>query len=343
VDPSFTDRFLPSVVYAKRTIIESGVLEKPWIFRSYDNFSTQAEYNGLPLNPGLGTNLSAWKVARAATAAPLYFKPLEIALDDGEVIRSRKQTTQMSLVNDEENPNGHNNKKKKKKKKIQTRIRKTALYSDAGFSETNNPSMRLLAELRTVFRDGPKKVANWISIGTARPTSPHGTATLRSILRKAVVELGDPEPVHERMRDLHLRTFEYYRLNEPNGLSDLGMDDWEPKGSANPGARTIETMENVFNNWAARPSNQAKVQKAARSLVEIRRERTDNISMWERYALGRYFICPANNCWLDSDETWHYRDSFAYHLRTVHGYDDDEVDKAVKYSNRDWQYKSRGI
>jgi hypothetical protein len=316
------------------------MLETPWIFRSYDNFPTQTEPNGWPLNPGRGTNLSAWKVARAATAAPLYFKPLEIALD-GEVIRHRKQTTQASLATNGEDGSGQHN--KKRKKKTQTRIRKTALFSDAGFSDINNPSMRVLTELRSVFRDGPKKVDNWISIGTARQTSSHGTTNLRSILRKAVAELGDPEPEYERMRDMHHRDFKYYRLNEPDGLSNLGMDDWEPKGSEDPGAKTIETMENVFNNWAAEPENQAIVQEVAKSLVDIRRARTANISMWERFALGRFFLCPANNCWLDSDEAWHYRDSFAYHLRTVHGYNEEQIAEAVRKSNRDWQYKPRGM
>lgn len=316
------------------------MLETDWIFRSYDNFSTQTEPNGLPLNPGRGTNLSAWKVARAATAAPLYFKPLEIALDDGEVIRHRRQTTQASQLNIDEDGNGQH---RKKKRKTQTRIRKTALFSDAGFSEINNPSMTVLKELRSVFRDGPKTVANWVSIGTARQASNHGITTLRSILKKAVAELGDPEPEHERMRDLHHRDFEYYRLNEPNGLPDFGMDDWEPKGSVDSGSKTIETMKNAFGKWASVPENQTSVQEVAKNLVDIRRARTANISMWERFALGRFFICPANNCWLDSDETWHYRDSFAYHLRTVHGYNEEEVEKAVKTSNRDWQYKSRGM
>lgn len=291
----------------------------------------------MPLNPGRGTKFAAWKVARAATAASLYFKPLEIALDDGEVIRTRKQTTQLSqnLRVDTGRRNTGMGKRKK-----QSRTRRTALFSDAGFSRVNNPSLSVRDELRDIFRDGPKKVANWISIGTARPSSPHTTSSLRSILRKAVAEVGDPEGGHQQMERLRPREFDYYRLNEPNGLPHVEMDDWKPRSSKNSGAETIEAMKAAFHRWVAEPDNQEKVKRAAKSLVQIRRARTIEESRWERFALGRLFICPAKDCYLDSDETWHYRDSFVDHLRKVHGYDDRQVGEAVKHSNRDWQYKS---
>lgn len=304
-----------------------------WVFRSYDNFSAQtADPAALPLNPGRGTNLAAWKVARAATAAYLYFKPLEIALDDGEVMR-RKPSRLRTLTGDSQPPN--------KKKQNQRRTRTTALLSDAGFSRTNNPSMNVLDELRTIFRNGPKKVSNWVSIGTARRTAPHGISTLRSILKKAVAELGDPEGEHQRMSQLHPREFDYYRLNEPNGLPDVDMDAWKPRRSNNPGNQTIKDMTDAFHRWSAQPANQDSVQQAAQSLVDIRRARTLDDSRWERFALGRLFTCPANDCHLDSDETWNYRDSFIRHLREDHGYNEYDVNRAVRNSSRDWQYKPK--
>lgn len=240
-----------------------------------------------------------------------------------------------ALTLDRDGSQPSNNKKK------QGRTRTTALLSDAGFSRANNPSMNVKDELKTIFRDGPKKVANWISVGTARQTSPHGTSTLRSILKKAVAELGDPEGEHHRMAQFGPEEFDYYRLNEPNGLPNVNMDDWKPRRTTNSGSETIEAMKNAFHRWSAEPSNQEMVKKAAISLVNIRLARTTDQSRWERFALGRHFICTANNCYLDSDETWHYRDSFVRHLQEDHGYDEDEVNKAVRNNSRDWQYKSR--
>lgn len=325
--------FYLRIVFANRSI-KLGLYSELWIFRSYDNFSPQGqEPTEGPLNPGRGTKFAAWKVARAATAAYLYFKPLEIALDDGEVIR--RPTTRLSRML----TGGLN--KQQGATEGKRRTRKTALLSDAGFVRVNNPSTKVLEELRSIFRNGPKKVANWVSIGTARQISPHGISTLSSILKKAVAELGDPEGEHQQMSRLKPKEFEYYRLNEPDGLPGIEMDDWQPRRSPNSGAETIGVMKAAFNRWVAEPANQAVVQKAATSLLEIRRARTSDRSMWERFALERLFICPAKDCYLDPDETWHYRDPFIQHLQSVHGYDDIQVREAVKNSSRDWEYKSR--
>lgn len=320
------------------------MLNELWLFRSYDNFRTRDESPDRgPLNPGRGTKFAAWKVARAATAAKLFFKPLEIALDDGEVIHRRRQTTQFTKRNIPGHPDIKQNKErptpsqKRKRPKVE---RQTALLSDAGFSLLNNPSWEVRKELKSIFRNGPKKIANWVSIGTARQAPPGDTSTLPRLLRRAVAQVGDPEREHVAMRDLEGREFDYYRLNEAPSSLMVEMDDWKPRNS---GAQTIKAMENAFNAWVRVPSNNQLVQEAARSLVEIRRARTTNISRWERFALGRLFICPARDCYLDSDETWHYRDHFSQHLQLVHGYTEEQIKDAVRTSCRDWQYKSSNM
>lgn len=304
-----------------------------WVFRSYDNFCTQQrDPHERPLNPGRGTKFAAWKVARAATAAWLYFKPLEIALDDGEVIRRPPRRLSRTLTGDLSRQGSAF--------EANNRTRRTALLSDAGFSRVNNPSMKVLAELRSIFRNGPKEIANWVSIGTGRQTSPHGISKLKSVLRKAVTEIGDPEAEHEQMEQLHPRTFDYYRLNEPNGLPHMEMDDWKPRRSPNAGTETIQAMKAAVDRWVA--NHHEDLRRAAESLVDIRRARTKDDSMWERFALGRQYICPAPDCYLDPDETWHYKDSFIRHLVDDHEYeeDSDELQTAVRRSSRDWEYKS---
>lgn len=330
---AYLKSFYHSIVFASLSS-EFGFYDQFWIFRSYDNFpppGQKEDDSDRPLNQGRGTKFAAWKVARAATAAKLYFKPLEIALDDDEIIR--KATTQLSPVSTNSPSRQHGATEAK------NRERKTVFLSDAGFSRVNNPSTQVLEELSSIFRDGPKKIANWVSIGTARRTSPYDTSTLSSVLRKAVAQLGDPEVQHEQMRRLQPREFSYHRLNEPDGLPDIEMDDWMPRKSPKSGVETMKLMRAAFNHWVAEPANQASVQQAARSLVDIRRARTAEFSRWERFALGRCFICPANNCPFSSDHTWDYRDSFIQHLRTEHGYNEGQVTEAIKNCHRDWKYK----
>lgn len=281
---------------------------------------------------GHRAGFAAWKVARATTAAPFFFKPLEIGSDD-EVVNHRPS---IRLV-PRNRAGGLNEQQDATKGKSQAM--RTVSLIDASFSRASNPSMEVLEELKRSFGDGPKEIANWVSIGTGRSTSRPGTfSTFSSILKKATSGVGDPVSEHERMAGL--REFDYYRLDEPNGLAGIDMDDWKPRRSPDSGAETIKTMQAAFNKWVAIPANQTAVQKAAKSLVEIRRARTSDISMWERFALGRLFFCPARDCYLDPDETWHYRDPFIQHLQTVHGYNEDQVREAVGTCHRDWEYKS---
>lgn len=204
--------------------------------------------------------------------------------------------------------------------------------------------MNVKDELDTIFCGGLKSVANWVSIGTARPKPSQDNSTLKKLLKKTVQEAGDPEGEHKRIEQYASEQgFNYYRLNKPNGLSGVDMDDWKPRRSNDSGHKTIQAMKDAFNEWLAEPGNYDMLNKAAENLVEIRRARTTEFARWERFALGRVFFCPTNilnNCPLDSDETWHYRDSFARHLQTDHKCNDDEINKILKTSYRDWQYKS---
>lgn len=65
---------------------ESKGVETPYIFRSYDNLHRNEELNNRMLhrNPGVANKNEIWKVARATSAAPTYFKPMKI--DDDEYL-----------------------------------------------------------------------------------------------------------------------------------------------------------------------------------------------------------------------------------------------------------------
>lgn len=75
-----------SIVLSYRKQESKGV-ETPYIFRSYDNLHRNEEgltNRILHRNPGVADKNEIWKVARATSAAPTYFKPMKI--DDDEYL-----------------------------------------------------------------------------------------------------------------------------------------------------------------------------------------------------------------------------------------------------------------
>lgn len=79
----------------------------------------------------------------------------------------------------------------------------------------------------------------------------------------------------------------------------------------------------------------------AERLVRIRRARGADKSLWERYALGKFYTCDLNDCKYDCDETWHYRDTFLQHLKTDHKVKDAELEHLLRQCEWLWEYKPR--
>ena len=60
------------------------------------------------------------------------------------------------------------------------------------------------------------------------------------------------------------------------------------------GHKTIEKIEGEWNRWAAEPDNQDLLQKCARMLVQHRRTRAESYARWERFATCVRYECK--NC-----------------------------------------------
>ncbi|KAM7213897.1 hypothetical protein V8F06_010716, partial [Rhypophila decipiens] len=295
------------------------------LFRSYDHFHSRSgdrpdnKAGKGPRNPGYGTCFAAWKVARAATAAKLFFKPLVVVKGDGEIMPTLPG-------------NGF-------------KPPETIYLTDAGYGRANNPSEQVLLELRSLLANRNKKINTWVSVGTARsdkdkyPEEKKLRFTTPRVIMEGLNKLGDTEPVHEHMevesRKNNGAGFYYVRLNEPGGL-DIEMDEWKISGDIN---QTLEAIKVSFNNWASKTENVDKLQECARALVQNRRERAKNRPRWDRYALGSFYICGQKNCAYDCDKTWDYRDEFEKHL-TDHGIAAGEtLTRMTRDCEQHWDYK----
>ena len=245
-----------------------------------------------------------WQVARAATAAPLYFEPLKV--------EKARET-------------GH------------------ILFTDGGFSNTNNPTRRAQLEIEELH--GAGSIGIVVSVGTARKKWKDKSSRWLHFFNKIpremkgmAHELSDPEVVHgdmQRESERDKQQFPYYRLNHPDGL-DIDLDCWEPKQSLfnkNAGSKTIETITNAFAHWAGELATIQHLKNCAEILVKCRRKRM-NTPKWERFATGARYRCRYERC--DREDIFE-GNKFEEHLRK-HGLPEEELKKEMDYCRDHWRY-----
>lgn len=303
--------------------------EFPYIFRSYDHFARAT--NGLPFtlslrNPGRASDYPVWKVARATTAAPLYFAPMQVFLDD-EAPQPKGSFLKKALTWGHPAP------------VLPLPTSRPVTFIDGGFGPANNPSKEAFDEVTS----SNERIGTFVSIGTGRGSADKFQTGLRRFIQAGMAAVGDPEPAHHAMlkesqhKDLG---FGYYRFNEHNGLPDLDFDEWKPRSS---GTRTQQKIREAFQRWYLDPKVTASIQKCALELVRRRRLRTADESQWERYAVKAYFDCREDGCSKPTDMRWYNRNDFRSHLIADHGMrEGGDLNKAIRAHRIVWKYKPRG-
>ncbi|KAI6090917.1 FabD/lysophospholipase-like protein [Hypoxylon rubiginosum] len=307
----------------------------PRIFRSYETKpSVESEMNPMgnlmAKSIGRPSDICVWQVARATTAAPMYFEPLELTIDDsfGHMIRNtrnqRRSTTQTNAF--------RNNTMSLSAPQVEK-------LQDGGFGPANNPSKEMLDELKLQLPDN-MSVGIFVSIGTARPIEEPSGPRLLWTIKDGIARLGDPEPTHRHMQAAaQEKGFSYYRLNEPNGLHGMQMDSWKPRQT---GENTMETMHNAFNAFCSQPKMESYIRRCAEELVAERRNRVAaNMPKWKRFALGRHFYCRLGDCPDDDFRREVDEVKFVAHLREGHGLNDAQIRKALANCECQWIYRGK--
>jgi hypothetical protein len=255
-------------------------------------------------NFGEASDFEIWQVARAATAAPFYFKPLHVDLHPMRVDQEPEYM----------------------------------LFSDGGFGTTNNPTQEGVLEIQNLH--GQHAIGVVVSIGTARGGEKFGAGTLDQV-KNSYDKLTDPDTVHQNLRSS--RNFaDYYRLNaqKDNGLN-VPMDEWKPhgmfSGKRRPGQVTLEKIRNHFLLWYSNLNNQGTLNKCAHQLVLRRRARLHDIHRWERFATGAHFYCSEINC----EAEFSNRQDFMDHLMGHEKWDqpEDIEDDYLRRHTNYWEYR----
>ncbi|KAI1128946.1 acyl transferase/acyl hydrolase/lysophospholipase [Nemania abortiva] len=318
------------IVLATR-INDSRFARSSFLFRSYTPFSEKSRQHSTwqvdePQNHLEGSKIVLIKAALAATAAPLYFGSYRCTLSATQIqaakrVPTRHGTTIFSSSSVDAEPAD---------KKFEYE------FEDAGFSLVNNPCAELEREIK--HHHGQEISPILVSIGTARPQPRDQRNYLARVTRRAFAGVGDPEPVHDQMRQRSPAAGNcYFRFNDEQGIA-IEMDDWKPKDT---GERTLQDMQNKFLAWVHAPEVREKFTTCARTLVDLRRARMTT-PRWERFALVRYFECKVNWCPKDRDNRWLDRADFRNHLDREHKPTDYEgsIDEAVESYAHEWEYRT---
>ena len=167
-------------------------IERPYLFRTYKNLhqSETAEKRLTDRNPGPAHDIPIWWVARATSAAPSYFKPMKIH---------------------------------------------RLAYLDGGFG-ANNPCEEIFEEVRKMNNHADTCASIIISVGTGIDTGWSrlknlGPSRFINFLYVARKWASESEEVHVRMLNRKEGApFKYYRLNVPDGIGSLKLDEWRVRG-----------------------------------------------------------------------------------------------------------------
>jgi hypothetical protein len=249
--------------------------EKIHLFRSYFNPTPPSARELDDLTISLHRQVletPVWKIARATSAAPTYFRSIEVdglRLMDGGLLAN--------------NPS-------------------QLVRAEVSSMHRNHPS----GTCRQVEGTPEGGIRFLVSLGTGKQASQSITRgagpipKLLSIVRRALKEMTNPEHVHaEIQRALGiLDPSVYYRFNVEKDLRNMKLDECIVKGGVNLTFSKIETAVQEYFNGDVRDRSR----RLARQLVEHRRQRRRPGHEWFRnLTVPGPLLSPINDRYMSDD------------------------------------------
>lgn len=239
-----------------------------YLFRSYDHPSIHhkvSEYTHK--NPGPAHDGPIWKVARATTAAPIYFEAIEFDgkkfLDGGlgannpsvlafmevDHLHRYKPELVISIGTGEKEPK----KVKRKREKVE----------DLG---------------KIILDDNARKqfIKKWTEIARYAKDFTTDTGESANDLAFWATKLG----------------IKYYRFNVESDLGNMPLDDWRPSRS---GDKTLDEITARTITFLETPDVDRNLQQCAELLVNKRQQRAQT-ERWEKFATNIKYHCDQDPC-----------------------------------------------
>ncbi|KAL2350813.1 hypothetical protein BJ546DRAFT_379536 [Cryomyces antarcticus] len=230
-----------TLVVAHGPVNITNTVHHTYIFRTYDHLHpspmSDRENRTKHLNPGRAHRDPIWKVARATSAAPGYFSPIDFGgrtFRDGDMVANNPSSVALTevLQMHEQRP-------------------KLLISIGCGLSE--------LGDEEDTTRSEGGFVNRWTD--TAIAASKILTQTEKT-----------QEEVHKSCA--FMPAVMYHRFNVGNGLGDIPLDQWKP---ANSGEKTKSTIEESTFNFLADPETHSHLLRCAVELVSVRRARAATV------------------------------------------------------------------
>lgn len=251
------------------------------------------------INYGDAQNFEIWQVARAATAAPWYFDPLEIGdqlFEDGGFGYTNNPTKE-GVFDIEE--------------------------------KSGAESVGIVVSVGTARKDKRAK-KNIIS----RVKSKFNSATDPGLIHNEMVGK-TKQPGREGMSYYRLNADEgEFRLDIELDEWSPRTSRFRSRGGS--GSSTLKEMEDRFYRWVAQHLVIHSFESCAAELVECRRARTGDRAKWERYATGAKFNCRIQRC--EAGEFCH-RGNFEEHMKGEHQVPEERLSHESTRCKKDWVYR----
>ncbi|RAL64837.1 hypothetical protein DID88_001433 [Monilinia fructigena] len=226
--PSSQDR-CRTIVLAIR---ENSSSDAPYLFRTYEHKKSACNYLE-ELNPGPAQPIPIWKVARATTAAPTYFKPIQLERErfiDGGFGGFSNNPTSRTFA------------------EIEQMHGKGAVTLTLSIGTGRPTKVQPIAKHKSGF---VRYILQLIKYTTATTT--------------------DSENTHERVRELlAAQGCPYERFNVDGGLGDINLGEWRIRGKENI---TLKKIRDQTRAYLEQSDVQTQMERMAKMLVNNRIER----------------------------------------------------------------------
>lgn len=253
------------------------------------------------INYGNAQNFEIWQVARAATAAPFYFDPLQIGdqlFEDG-AIGPANNPTQEGMLDIEETSGAES-------------VGIVVSIGTARLDKRGRKSTKSM--LKRIVNEGTNPdIIHYDILGQSKQPRLKGMSYYRM------------NPVGSDFR-LDIEFDEW----SPRTSRFRSRDE--------SGSSTLKKIEDSFYRWTHKHWVASDFKDCATRLVECRRARTGDGAKWERYATGAKFTCPFQGC--EQRELFFHRGEFEDHMSQEHSVSGEKLPGETKTCKKNWVYRA---